>query len=216
MRYRNAWIGLVVLLGLGLGVAQAQDEGGFLNGSDSGDTGGAADDDFLSPAEDGAADGGTPGQDGMATPQRQVDPEDVERFDDWGVRCGLGEQGPRGGCEMFQGVTRSDNDELVMRVAVAYPPREQIDAPVAVFQLPLGIHLPSGVQMQVDDNEPVRFPVQVCFQAGCRADIPLEDELLNQMKRGTEATVTIRGPRGEIELPLSMMGFTAALDRISS
>lgn len=204
MRYLKRCIGLAVILLIG--TAQAQSGGGSLldNGGGSGES------DFLKPAEDS-------GQAAQQTTQgQQGDAGNVERFEDWGVRCGLGDNGPRNGCEMFQGVTRSDNDRLVMRVAVAYPPQEQIDSPVAVFQLPLGIHLPPGVQMSIDGGEPVRFPVQICFQAGCRADLPLKDELLAKLKGGTRAQVSVRVPNGEtINLPLSLMGFTAALERIS-
>ncbi|MCS4503564.1 hypothetical protein KBTX_00750 [wastewater metagenome] len=208
MRYLKRCIGLALILVVGAAQAQSG-SGGLL---DNGGRGGESD--FLKPAENG---GQTAQQTTQGQPQgQQGDSENVERFEDWGVRCGLGDNGPRNGCEMFQGVTRSDNDKLVMRVAVAYPPQEQVDGPVAVFQLPLGIHLPPGVQMSIDGGEPIRFPVQICFQAGCRADLPLKDELLAKLKGGTKAQVSIRVPNGKtVNLPLSLMGFTAALDRIS-
>ncbi|WP_435101886.1 invasion associated locus B family protein [Arhodomonas sp. AD133] len=207
MRHLSTLIAFTLLLLVG--TAQAQSDGGLLGDDGGGLGGGSGDSDFLEPAEEPGSGGG---QQGQAAQQNA----NVERFQDWGVRCGMGDGGPRGGCEMFQGVTRNDNNELVMRVAIGYPPRQDIDAPVAVFQLPLGIHLPPGIQLSVDDGEPVRFPVQACFQPGCRADLPLKPELLSKLKSGSEATLSVLGPGGEqIDLPISLMGFTAALERIS-
>ncbi len=208
MRHLSTLIGLTLMLLIG--TAQAQSDSGLLGDDGGGLGGGSGDSDFLEPAEKPGG-GGNGGQQGQA--QRNAN---VERFQDWGVRCGMGDSGPRGGCEMFQGVTRNDNNELVMRVAIGYPPRQDIDAPVAVFQLPLGIHLPPGIQLSVDDGEPLRFPVQACFQPGCRADLPLKPELLSKLKSGSKATLSVLGPGGEqIDLPISLMGFTAALERIS-
>lgn len=141
---------------------------------------------------------------------------DVERFDDWAVRCGELDDGAGNTaqvCEMLQRVSVEETGQPVMEMAVGYlPEREQ---PVAVFTLPLGIRLPPGVQLSVDGGEPIRFPVQLCVRQGCRADLLLSPELLESLRNGTQAQVTVLDPRGQpVNLPVSLIGFTDALERI--
>lgn len=144
-----------------------------------------------------------------APPQTQV-----EHFQDWEVHCGAEAAGSETHCEMLQTVNRKGSDQPIMRIAIGYPP--QTSGPVAIFVLPLGMRLPPGVQFKVDSGNAVRFPVQLCVTQGCRADLPLKDDMVRQLRAGHQATVTIHEPRGEpLDLPISLMGFTAALERIS-
>lgn len=150
--------------------------------------------------------------------ERMAAPDDaeMERFDDWAVRCGqLGEeQGNREVCEMLQRVSVEETGQPVMEMAVGYVP--DTSEPVAVFTLPLGVRLPPGVQIQVDDQEPSRFPMQLCMNQGCRADLLLDDELLAQLRRGRQAEITVLDPGGQpVVLPVSLIGFTSALERIT-
>jgi len=165
---------------------------------------GQQDDAIMDPAVD------DPG----AAPQAEIRAE----HQDWVVRCqpapedafGAGES-----CEMYQQVSEQETGQTVLETVIGYPPGA--DEPVALFNLPLGMLLPPGVQLQVNDNEPIRFAVQLCVQSGCRADIVLEPELVEQMRAGNEGTLTIADPQGQgVELPLSLLGFSASLDEVEA
>ena len=165
---------------------------------------GQQDDAIMDPAVD------DPG----AAPQAEIRAENQ----DWVVRCqpapedafGAGES-----CEMYQQVSEQETGQTVLETVIGYPPGA--DEPVALFNLPLGMLLPPGVQLQVNDNEPIRFAVQLCVQSGCRADIVLEPELVEQMRAGNEGTLTIADPQGQgVELPLSLLGFSASLDEVEA
>lgn len=152
----------------------------------------------------------------FAQQQQQQQPPnanvEIEQFDDWEVRCPA--DGAPGSCTMTQLINNPNSDQPLMRVIMAYPP--EIDTAAMVFILPLGVRLAPGLQLTVDNGEPINFPYQVCQPQGCRADIPVSDSLRQQMRSGTTATLSIIGPRGErLDLPMSLMGFTAADDRIS-
>lgn len=150
---------------------------------------------------------------GGANGQGDSAKNNVERFQDWAVRCGkIGNSGEQG-CVMFQSLSEKKDNKQVMRISIGYPPKA--DNPIAVFQLPLGMHLPPGVALAVDDGDPVHFPVQFCFQQGCRADLQLKNDLVTALRSGKKATVRIEDPRGRpVDLPVSLMGFTAAMNRI--
>lgn len=158
-----------------------------------------------------------PGPDRGTAGERLGDAARVEHFQDWSVRCeDVQQQGGAGQaevCEMVQQVSTEETDETVMEVAVAYVPER--DLPVALFTVPLGIRIQPGLQLQVNDNEPVRVAVEICGQEGCMASMAFDEDMLAQFRNGTSGTVRIRDPRDQVhELPISMMGFTAALRRL--
>ena len=140
------------------------------------------------------------------------------RHEDWIVRCQPAPEDAFGAdefCEMYQQVSEQENDQTVLEAVIGFPP--DADRPVALFNLPLGMLLPPGVQLRVDDGEAERFPVQICLQAGCRSSIELTEDLVSQMKAGERATLTIADPQNrQVDIPLSLLGFTAALDEVSA
>ncbi|UYF98826.1 invasion associated locus B family protein [Halomonas sp. GD1P12] len=139
---------------------------------------------------------------------------DTQRFQDWEVRCPAGNTGQQS-CTMNQIVNNPDSNEPLMRAMVGYPPQAQGMA-VMAFVMPLGVNLAPGMQLQVDSNEPVGFPYQFCQEQGCRADLPLEASLLQQLRGGSTATVSAIAPDGQrLDLNLSLMGFTSASQQIS-
>lgn len=137
----------------------------------------------------------------------------TESFQDWEVRCQRNAEGPTP-CAMVQMVTQPDSDQPLMQVILDYPP--QIDDPVMSFFVPLGVRLAAGLQLSVDNGEPVQFPYQVCLEQGCRADVPIEPSMLQQLRSGSTATLSMIGPRGDrIDLDISLIGFTDASTRIA-
>lgn len=140
------------------------------------------------------------------------------RHEDWIVRCQPAPEDAFGAdefCEMYQQVSEQENDQTVLEAVIGFPP--DAERPVALFNLPLGMLLPPGVQLRIDDGEAERFPVQICLQAGCRSSIELTDDLVSQMRAGERATLTIADPQNrDVEIPLSLLGFSAALDEVSA
>ncbi|SDM02822.1 Invasion protein IalB, involved in pathogenesis [Modicisalibacter muralis] len=135
-----------------------------------------------------------------------------EQFEDWEVRCPTNAQPAI--CEMTQLVNNPQSGQPIMRVIMAYP--QEIDTAAMIFLLPLGVRLSPGLQLVVDNGEPINFPYQVCQQQGCRADLPISESLRQRMRNGSTATVSVIGPRGNrLDLPVSLQGFTAADDSIS-
>jgi invasion protein IalB len=161
------------------------------------------------------------------TPQQPVPQDEAAReagtiterqFKDWTVRCGRrGEQEPQV-CEMQQQQADSE-DRVIMAVAVGEVPGTS-DLGLLVM-LPLGILLPAGVTLQVDGGAEVPLQVDRCERQGCRVEMLLESDLLSQLKGGSEAKVFFeavnpQGARQRLGVPISLLGFTAALDEVTS
>jgi invasion protein IalB len=77
--------------------------------------------------------------------------------------------------------------------------------------VPLGMAIPAGVHVKVDDKEPLKFKYSFCHVAGCVAETPMTPELLKQMRAGKKlvvATISISGKPVGFPIPLS--GFDKA------
>ena len=83
------------------------------------------------------------------------------------------------------------------------------------FVLPLGVSLPGGVSITVDDGQPVRLRYERCDGAGCVAPLALGQELIAALKGGRWARVAFFDPSGqEISVPVSLLGFTAGFNAL--
>ncbi|GAB2718572.1 invasion associated locus B family protein [Halomonas garicola] len=131
---------------------------------------------------------------------------DTETFKDWDVNCPVNSS--EGNCAMTQ-MIEDASGEPVLRVVVGNPP--QLDSAAMTILTPLGVRLAAGLQLQVDSNEPVGMPYQVCLPQGCRADLPLPAELVSQLRGGSTATISMIDPDDQrVDLDVSLMGFTSA------
>jgi invasion protein IalB len=154
-------------------------------------------------------------QEGAAQPEVEL----TERqFQDWMVRCGRPEGQEQEVCEMQQQQI-DDQDRTVMAVAVGRVPGTS-NVVLGVL-LPLGILLPAGVTMQIDSGATIPLQVQLCQRQGCRIEMLLESDLLSRLKAGTKATVFFEavdpeGKRQRLGVPISLLGFTAALNEVTS
>ncbi len=77
--------------------------------------------------------------------------------------------------------------------------------------VPLGMAIPSGVHIKVDENEPLKFRYAFCHVAGCVAEMVMTDALMKQLKTGKKlvvATVSISGK--PVGFPVPLGGFDKA------
>jgi invasion protein IalB len=159
---------------------------------------------------------GTPPPAGATAAPPELDLTE-RRFKDWLVRCGrAGSQGPEV-CEMQQQQTDKEG-RTVMAVAVGTVPGSS-DLGLLII-LPLGISLPPGVTIAVDDGPEMPLQVERCERQGCRIERLVEPALLNRLKSGREAKVFFEAydPEGQIQrlgVPISLLGFTAALSELT-
>jgi invasion protein IalB len=133
-----------------------------------------------------------------------------EQYKDWTYRCDPAEGDLPERCFIVQTVKDPESGQDLAQMAIGFVP-DQPD-PVAIISLPLGIYLPPGVGLKVDENEPIRVPVEICDRGGCRTGITLKDPLRSSMKKGVTARILVQdGSRQPAGLPISLSGFTAAL-----
>ena len=87
--------------------------------------------------------------------------------------------------------------------------------PLAVIQLPLGLNLPAGAKLQVDDGKTADLQIQTCEQRGCYANTPIAADMLAAMKSGKQLKVSFQNLAKEvISIPMPLTDFAAAYEKI--
>jgi len=102
---------------------------------------------------------------------------------------------------------------VVVLFRVRIPPDTR--APVMMTQLPLGLYLPAGVAIHVDDAKVGDFPVQTCDASGCYISGPLPADLLVRLGAGRSLKFSFQNlARETIDVSMPLAGFATAYEGI--
>jgi invasion protein IalB len=140
-------------------------------------------------------------------------PEASKVFKDWRVQCQKSEEGKEL-CFVFQDVMLKEGNRHLLRLEMGYVPDKK-DQLVAIITVPLGIALPPGVLLKIDEGKELRLPVEHCIPQGCRVLFPVDQDLLGALKAGNQAMVTVHNMGHQpVQIPVSLSGFTAAFNSL--
>jgi invasion protein IalB len=130
----------------------------------------------------------------------------------WASQCVADGRTTTPDCSVFQrGVTQTG--QVVGSVTIRIPPGTS--EPVMVVSAPLGLSVPAGISYSIDGATPQVLQIQTCDQSGCFASQPVTQETLSAMFKGQKLDIAFANMNQQtITLPLSLVGFTAAYDRI--
>ena len=138
---------------------------------------------------------------------------DGQQFRDWTARCETLPDGSKAPCYLVQIVLLKEDNQPLLHMAV----RNQSagEEPAAFISLPLGVSLPGGLSLMIDESQPLRLRYERCDRNGCHAPLPLDADLVNRLKGGRWARVSFFDTtRREVSVPVSLLGFTAAFDSL--
>lgn len=130
-------------------------------------------------------------------------------FRDWRMVCERATGAKHDQCYAVQNLVLKKTQQRLLNIAVGHLAANGKTAAIVTF--PLGISLPPGVAIKIDDGKPIRFAIERCHAAGCVGALALDAKTLAMLKAGKQAKVSFRDPtRREIVVPVSLNGFTAA------
>lgn len=130
-------------------------------------------------------------------------------FGDWAKQC---ESAPGGGERCYLIQTVKADDQPVMVVIVAYSP--QRDRIAAMIDVPLGMHIPSGLDVRSEGIDK-HIDFEQCLPTGCRAMLPMDDDLIAALKKGMATEIAGKGRNGaDVALPISPQGFSEAFEAL--
>jgi len=132
---------------------------------------------------------------------------------DWQIRCDTppGSQGDQ--CALIQSVTAEDRPNVGLTVIVLRT-ADQKSRLLRVLA-PLGVLLPSGLGLKVDQADIGRAGFVRCLPNGCVAEVVMDDNLINRLRTGQTATFIIfQTPEEGIGIPVSLTGFGEGFERL--
>ena len=132
---------------------------------------------------------------------------------DWQVRCDTppGAQGEQ--CALIQSVTAEDRPNIGLTVIVL----KTADRKTRLMRViaPPGVLLPSGLGLKIDNAEIGRAGFVRCVPNGCVAEVVVNEELMNRLRTGQNATFIIfQTPEEGIGFPMSLKGFGEGYDKL--
>jgi invasion protein IalB len=132
---------------------------------------------------------------------------------DWDLRCETPPGAAKEQCALLQSVAAEDRPNINLTVIVL----KTADGKNRLLRViaPLGLLLPSGLGLKIDDTDVGRAGFVRCLPTGCVAEVAMEDKLIEQMKNGKKATFIIfQTPEEGIGIPLSISGFKEGFDAL--
>jgi invasion protein IalB len=131
----------------------------------------------------------------------------------WAARCSSASRDAPLECAIEQTAVLSKTGQLIVLVNIRVP--SDTHAPVLLLQLPLGLNLPVGAKLQVDDGKTADLQIQTCDNRGCYASTPVATDLLAAMKAGKQLKLSFQNLNKEtITIPMPLTDFPAAYDKI--
>jgi invasion protein IalB len=132
---------------------------------------------------------------------------------DWQIRCDTPPGAKTEQCALIQSVTAEDRANVGLTVIVL----KTADAKSRLMRVvaPLGVLLPSGLGLKIDNADVGRAGFVRCLPNGCVAEVIMDDELLKKLRAGKTATFIIfQSPEEGIGFPMSMAGFGEGYDKL--
>ena len=146
-----------------------------------------------------------------ATPQADTPPAAAPPG--WAARCASTSRDAPLECAIEQSAVLSKTGQLIVLVNIRVP--SDTHAPILALQLPLGLNLPVGAKLQVDDGKTADLQIQTCDNRGCYANIPLAADLLAAMKAGKQLKLSFQNLNKEtMTIPMPLTDFPVAYDKI--
>ncbi len=132
---------------------------------------------------------------------------------DWQIRCDTPPGAQNEQCALMQSVTAEDRPNVGLTVIVLKTSDQKSRLMRVVA--PLGVLLPSGLGLKIDDNDVGRAGFVRCLPNGCVAEVVMDDKLIEQMRTGQTSTFIIfQTPEEGIGFPMSLKGFGEGFDKL--
>ena len=89
-----------------------------------------------------------------------------------------------------------DKQQLLIRVPTAY-----------------ALVIPAGVQIRIDEEQPIQLQYSICFPTSCQVQMELTDDLYNKMRSGKQMVVAAMNIQQKtMGFPVPLAGFSKAYD----
>jgi invasion protein IalB len=136
-----------------------------------------------------------------------------DKHGDWVTRCETPPGAEHEQCAIVLSVVDQERPNLVLVVIVL----NTADRKARLMRViaPLGVLLPPGVSLRIDDAEAGRLNFLQCLPNGCVAQLAMEQSLIDKLKTGKTATLGIfQTPEQGVGVQAPLAGFKEAYEQL--
>jgi invasion protein IalB len=132
---------------------------------------------------------------------------------DWVTRCETPPGAAHEQCAIVLSVVDQDRPNLILVVIVL----NTADRKARLMRViaPLGVLLPPGVSLRIDNAEAGRLSFLQCLPNGCVAQLAMDEALIDKLKNGKTATLGIfQTPEEGVGMQAPLAGFKEAYEQL--
>lgn len=167
----------------------------------------------LAQAAQGAGDAGSPGAN-PANPAAQQFSVNTP-VGDWAVRCAQTTLKSPAPCDVIQLTVNQDSKQRIMSFSLAYVPSRDTYALQVI--VPTGVALQRGITVALGEQALNGVKFTRCERDGCYVEALVDSSTVTALSgsgASTNVTVIGYGQTNEVNLPVSLNGFTDAMNRM--
>lgn len=131
-----------------------------------------------------------------------------QAYGDWVFQCAAVAQ-DKTVCAFSQTVTEGQRKVAQFQIREA---TKADGAALMTLLLPLGFDFENGVNVTIDDGDPLPVTLKTCRAQGCVATMPIDQAAADQLRSGEKMTVALTANEGQRKLTIvgSLKGLTDA------
>ena len=117
-------------------------------------------------------------------------------------------------CALMQNVIADDRPEIGLSIAVLKTADRE--AKLLRVLTPLGVFLPEGMNLFVDNVDIGKAYFSRCYLDGCYVEVDIDDDLMRILRAGTQAVFTLNFSvdQNSIGIPVDLSGFAEGYDAL--
>ena len=144
-----------------------------------------------------------------STPQGAV----RDKHGDWATRCETPPGAAHEQCAIVLSVVDQDRPSLIL-VVIALNSADRKTRLMRVVA-PLGVLLPPGISLRIDNAEAGRLSFLQCLPNGCVAQLAMDEALIDKLKNGKTATLGVfQTPEEGVGVQAPLAGFKEAYEQL--
>jgi invasion protein IalB len=136
-----------------------------------------------------------------------------DKHGDWVTRCETPPGAAHEQCAVVLSVVDQDRPNLILVVIVL----NTADRKARLMRViaPLGVLLPPGVSLRIDNADAGRLSFLQCLPNGCVAQLAMDESLVDKLKNGKTATLGVfQTPEEGVGVQAPLAGFKEAYEQL--
>lgn len=135
---------------------------------------------------------------------------------DWSELCQAASGPGSDRCILVQNIESANRPGFGLATVIRKVPGDNGSTAMMHIYVPLGIYLPKGLGLQIDDQLVGNTPFWSCIPFQCEARVTLPPDLIQKLGNGSRALYAVyENPTKGTVLPISLKGFTQGLEALN-